>query len=220
MKRRDFNKLLGAAAIAPVVTPLEALHGAPSVTASSTGPRRAWSFVADVSECCSCEIPCSCNFGRPEQDRPCHGTRLIQLREGQIDGASLAGITFAITFYMGQWVRLYMDESMTAAQFSAFERLLPVAFAGYDRGAVVKERVPMAIERTATTLRYSWPESTVEMRLMPGLDGGPIRIANLPNPAYQDYVQYESVVHTHDGPDATWSYDGTNGFQSVMRASG
>ena len=211
MKRRDFNKLLGAAALAPVLEPLGPFP---------TERRRAWSLVATVSECCSCEIPCSCNFGRPEQDRPCHGTRLIELREGQIDGAPLAGINFAITFYMGQWVRLYIDDSLSTAQSAALDRLLPLAFAGYDRGAVVKERVPMDIERTATTFRFSTPESTIEMRLMPGLDGGPILIANLPNPAYQDYVQYESVVHTHNGPDASWSYDGTNGFVSVLRASG
>ncbi|MGD2047698.1 MAG: DUF1326 domain-containing protein [Gemmatimonadota bacterium] len=215
MKRRDFSKMLGAAALVPVLRPL-----------SSLGPLgvdepRAWSFVADVSECCSCEIPCGCNFGRPERDKPCHGTRLIQIREGQIDGASLAGINFAVTFWMGQWTRIYIDDSMSQAQFAAVDEILPAAFGGFDRGARVKERVPLTIEREpGQRLRYSVPESTVEMRLLPGLDGQPIRVAGLPNPAYQDYVQYESVVHTHEGPDAQWSYEGTNGFQSVMRVSG
>lgn len=217
MKRRDFSKLLGAAAVAPVIRPIDAFG---SLGSLGFDERRAWSFVADVAECCSCDIPCSCNFGRPEQDKPCHGTRLIQVREGQMDGASLAGINFAVTFWMGQWTRIYIDDSMSQAQLAATDRLLPAAFAGFDRGARVKERVPMTIERGATTLRYSMPESTVEMRLLPGLNGEPIRVANLPNPAYQDYVQYESVVHTHEGPDAQWSYQGTNGFQSVMRASG
>lgn len=211
MKRREFNRLLGAAAVAPVVTSFGPLPN---------DDRRAWSFVADVSECCSCDIPCSCNFGRPEQDKPCHGTRLLELREGQLDGAPLAGINFAVTFYMGQWTRLYIDDSMTAPQVATLDLLLPVAFAGFDRGARVKERVPLTIDRGPTTLRYSTPESTVEMRLLPGLNGEPIRITSLPNPAYQDYVQYESVVHTHDGPDQRWSYSGTNGFQSVMRVSG
>lgn len=210
MDRRNFNKMLGAAAIVPVLRPLGPF----------TAERRAWSFVADVAECCSCDIPCSCNFGRPEQDKPCHGSRLISIREGQLDGAPLAGIHFIVTFHMGQWTRIYLDDSMSAAQLAATERLLPMAFAGFDRGARVKEAVPMTIERGQGTLRYSVPESTVEMRLLPGLNGEPMRVANLPNPAYQDYVQYESVVHTHNGPDASWSYSGTNGFQSVMRASG
>jgi hypothetical protein len=210
MKRRDFSRMLGAAAIAPVLRPLGTL----------SSERRAWSFVADVAECCSCDIPCSCNFGRPERDKPCHGTRLISIREGQLDGAPLDGIRFIVTFYMGQWTRIYLDDSMSATRLATTGRLLSVAFAGFDRGARVKEPVPMTVERGPDTLRYSVPESTVEMRLLPGLNGEPIRVANLPNPAYQDYVQYESVVHTHDGPDASWDYSGTNGFQSVMRASG
>jgi len=211
MQRREFGKLLGAAAIAPVFTPL-----------GPFGPaeRRAWSLVADVAECCSCEIPCSCNFGRPETDRACHGSRLIRIREGQLDGAPLAGINFVVTFHMGQWTRIYIDDSMSQSQSATLERLLPVAFAGFDRGARIKERVPLTVQGGAGTLRFSVPDSTVEMRLLPGLGGEPIRVSGLPNPAYQEYVQYESVVHTHAGPDATWSYVGTNGFQSVMRANG
>jgi hypothetical protein len=174
--------------------------------------------VADVAECCSCDIPCSCNFGRPES--LCHGTRLIRIREGQLEGASLAGINFVVTFYMGQWTRVYLDDSLSDTQLATLDRLLPVAFAGFDRAARVKARVPLTITRGAGTLRFSVPESTVEMRLLPGLNGEPIRITGLPSTAYQDYVQYESVVHTHNGPDETWSYSGTNGFQSVMRANG
>lgn len=58
------------------------------------------------------------------------------------------------------------------------------------------------------------------MKLMPGIDGQPIRISGLPNPAYADYVQYESVVHRHSSPDGNWDYSGTNGFTSVMRSAG
>jgi hypothetical protein len=43
---------------------------------------------------------------------------------------------------------------------------------------------------------------------------------SLDSPAFHDYVQYESVVHFHDSVDAQWSYSGTNGFRSEMRASG
>jgi hypothetical protein len=52
------------------------------------------------------------------------------------------------------------------------------------------------------------------------LDGGRIVITGLPNPAYREYVQHESVVHTHRSTDAEWSYSGTNGFRSVMRTNG
>ena len=64
------------------------------------------------------------------------------------------------------------------------------------------------------------PESEIEMRLLPGLDGELIRVTGLPNNAYHDYVQYESVVHDHESVDGRWSHAGSNGFTSVVRASG
>jgi len=208
MKRRDFGKLLGAAAVAPVLRPMRALAEEP----------RAWSFVADVSECCSCDIPCSCNFGRPEAI--CYGNRLIQIRAGQFEGEELAGINFVVTFFRTRWTRIYIDDSLSNEQFASLDRLLPVAFAGFVGGARATERVPLTIESGAATFAFSVPESAVQMRLLPGLGGEPIRVTGLPSTAYHDYVQYESVVHTHDGPDDPWSFSGTNGFRSVMRASG
>jgi hypothetical protein len=213
MLRRDFSKLLGAVAAAPILTPAHALAREPR-----RDVRRRWELRADIAECCSCDIPCSCNFGRPES--VCHGTRLIRIREGQLEGADLAGIDFVVTFFMGRWTRIYMDESMSQTQTATLERLLPVAFAGFDRAARVKERVPLTIVEGVETFGFSVPESTIEMRLFPGLDGVPVRITGLPNPAYHDYVQYESVVHEHNGPDLQWSHSGTNGFRSVMRVSG
>ena len=213
MLRRDFGKLLGAFAARPILAPAAARAREPA-----RAYRRRWELRADIAECCSCDIPCSCNFGRPES--VCHGTRLIRIREGQLEGADLAGIDFAVTFFMGRWSRIYIDESMSAARATALEHLLPVAFGGFDRNARVRARAPLTIEEGTDTFRFSVPESRVEMRLLPGLGGSPIRITGLPNPAYHDYVQYESVVHAHDGPDLQWSHSGTNGFRSVMRVSG
>jgi hypothetical protein len=208
MKRREFNRLLGALAAAPVLTPRIAL----------AGERRRWTLTADLSECCSCRIPCSCNFGRAVDT--CFGNRLIQIREGDYEGASLAGVNFLVTFQMGQWTRIYVDDSMDAARSAAFDAVFPVAFAGFSQRARVVERVPLTISSTADTFSFTTPESAVEMRLLPGLDGGPIRVDGLPNPAYRNYVQYESVVHRHTSADGDWSYSGTNGFRSEMRSSG
>jgi hypothetical protein len=213
MLRRDFNRILGALAAGPILAPTAA-----RAADSRQGPRRRWELRADIAECCSCDIPCSCNFGRPES--VCHGTRLIRVREGQLEGTDLAGIAFVVTFFMGRWTRIYVDDSMGQARFAALDRLLPVAFAGFDRLARVKERVPLTITEGTDTFGFSVPESTIEMKLLPGLGGVPIRVTGLPNPAYHDYVQYESVVHAHSGPDLQWTHAGTNGFRSVMRVSG
>jgi hypothetical protein len=208
MDRREFGKLVGSLTVAPALLP--------SIT-SAQAPR--WSLVANVAECCTCAIPCSCNFGRPEAGM-CHGTRLIQIREGQLDGDDLAGIDFVVTFQMRVWSRIYVDERLDAARAATLERLLPVAFQGFERNARAKMRAPLTIEETADGFRFSVPESTVEMKLLPGLDGGRIVITGLPNPAYRDYVQHESVVHAHRSSDGEWSHSGTNGFRSVMLTNG
>ena len=208
MDRREFSKPVGAAAVVPILAP----------SRDHSPSRRRWSFTAHLAESCSCDIPCSCNFGRPE--RTCHGTRLIQIREGQLEGDELAGINFVVTFYMGRWTRIYIDEAIGGEKIATLDRLLPVAFGGFTRLAQVNERVPLSISETSDAFRFAVPESTVEMKLLPGLDGSPITINGLPSNSYHGYVQYESVVHTHESADAEWSYSGTNGFRSEMRVSG
>ncbi len=208
MKRRDFNYLLGAAAIAP------AFLGKAKTAAAAA----AWSLEAHVAECCSCEIPCPCNFGLPT-DLRCDGNRLIEIYEGQVDGADLAGVRFLVTFEMGKWTRIYADDKMNAAQTKAYDAIMPLAFAGFLNGALSVERVPLSVVRTADTIAVTTPASEIEMKRLAGLDGEPIRISGLPSNAFHDYIQYESVVHTHKGPDREWSHSKTNGFASRMLAS-
>lgn len=210
MKRRTFTKSLLSAAVA-----IPGLSAAKTFAAAGTN----WALVADVAECCSCEIPCPCNFGRPT-DLRCDGNRLIQIREGQFEGRDLAGINFVVTFLMGNWTRIHIDDSMSADQFATFELMFPVAFAGFDRLARSKKRVPLSITRTEATLTFNVPESHVEMKLLPGIGGEPIVVNGLPSPVFFDYVQYQSVEHRHASEDATWTYAGTNGFTSQMRVSG
>lgn len=209
MNRRDFHKILGAAAIAPIGLTEAAVTKAPP----------AWTLAANIAECCSCEIPCPCNFGRRTKQR-CDGTRLIEIYEGNVDGADLAGLRFLVTFEMGKWTRIYIDDSLNDAQQESLDRILPLAFAGFVRLSRSVERVPMTVVRTSELFTFSTPASEVEMKPLVGLDGGPISISGLPSNIYHDYVQYEAVKHVHKGPDREWSHSGTNGFVSRMLASG
>lgn len=203
MQRRDFNLALGA-------TALGAAFG-PALAADAP----AWAFEADVAECCSCAIPCPCNFARPT-DKRCDGNRLIQIREGQVGGAPLAGIDFLVTFWMGKWTRIYVSDALSDAQFAAFDRILPLAFTKFKDLALGITRVKLDIARGDDTIRFSVPDSRVEMKRVAGLDGAPIRITGLPSPVFHDYVQYESVVHEHASDGEQWSHKGTNGFTSRM----
>jgi len=208
MNRRDFGKVIGAAAIAP----------AGLAAAQEGGSTPEWSLKANVAECCSCEIPCPCNFGRPT-DLRCDGNRLIEIYEGHVGGADLAGTRFLVTFEMGKWTRLYIDDSLSDAQNEALDAVLPLAFGGFVRGARSTERVPLSVTRTDALIIIKTPESSVEMKPLEGLNGGRISVNGLPSNVFHDYEQYESVRHVHEGPDRQWSHSGTNGFTSRMLAS-
>lgn len=208
MNRRDFNFVIGAAALAPA--------GLAAAQESVTTPD--WSLEANVAECCSCAIPCPCNFGRPTKMR-CDGNRLIEIYQGHVGDLDLSGVRFLATFEMGKWSRIYIDDSLSAAQNAAVDVILPLAFGGFFRGARSIERVPMSVERTDELITFTTPASAVEMKPLVGLDGAPISISGLPSVAFHDYVQYESVKHTHESPERQWSHSGTNGFTSRMIAS-
>lgn len=207
MNRREFSYLFGAAAVTSGLVN----------TAAVAAP--GWALKADVAECCGCPIPCPCNFGLKTKNQ-CNGNRLIEITEGHIDDADLSGIRFLATFEMGKWVRISLDDSLSAAQTEAFERIYPVAFGGFKKFTVAQARVPMQVTRGAQEIRFSVPDSEVQMKLMPGLNGKPITIENLPSPAYHNYTQFVSVVHRHKSEHGEFSHADTNGFTSVMIAAG
>ena len=206
IKRREFNKILGVAAITP------------AWFTERVGATPVWSLAANISECCSCTIPCPCNFGRPTSLR-CDGNRLIEIYEGHVDDADLTGIRFLVTFEMGKWSRIYVDENLNDDQMNAYDTIMPLAFNYFVQLSLSAERAPLTVARTNNLIKFSVPASEVEMKPLVGLDGGPISINGLPSNAFHNYVQYESVKHIHKGPGRKWSHSGTNGFISKMLAS-
>ena len=177
-----------------------------------------WHLVATVAESCSCTISCPCNFGGEPNRNPCEGNRLIAIRSGHYEGVDLADVSFIVTFNMRNWSKIYLSDTVTAPQEKAVEALLPIAFAGFHRGMLSFTKAPITMDITEKRVRFSGPESSVDMDVMSGFGGKPVKVMNLPNPAYQDYTQYKSVVHTHASDKATWSHKATNGFTSTMEA--
>ena len=83
---------------------------------------------------------------------------------------------------MGNWTRIHIDDNMSAAQLAIFEKMFPVAFAGFDLMARSRARVPLNPVRTDSIINFTVPESAVELTLMPGLADERIVINGLPNP--------------------------------------
>jgi hypothetical protein len=75
-------------------------------------------------------------------------------------------------------------------------------------------KAPITMEITDARVRFSGPESSVDMELARGFNGQAIRVLNLPSAVFQEYTQYRSVAHTHTSAAHRWEHKGTNGFTS------
>jgi hypothetical protein len=175
-----------------------------------------WHLTATVAESCSCVVSCSCNFGGDPNRMPCEGNRLIAIKSGHFDNVDLAGVSLLVTFNMRNWSKIYVSDKVSELQMAAVEKLLPIAFAGFQRGMLSFTKAPITMQLTDDKVRFAGPSSSVEMDVMRGFGGKPVQISNLPNPAYQGYTQFKSVVHEHKSDDHSFSYSGTNGFTSTM----
>jgi hypothetical protein len=147
---------------------------------------------------------------------PCHGNRLISIKSGYYQDVDLSGVAFLVTFMMRDWSKIYLSDRASASQMAAVQALLPIAFSSFHRGMLSFAKAPLTMQIAENRVAYSVPESSVDMELMRGFDGKPVKVLNLPNPAYQDYTQYRSVVLRHESADRKFSYSGTTGFTSTM----
>jgi len=212
LPRRTFLRSLGVTIALPLIDPMIPSRTALAQTAASPN----WHITATVAESCSCAISCPCNFGSEPTRMPCNGNRLISIKSGHYEDADLSGVAFLITFTMRGWSKIYVSDRVTAGQMAAVEALLPVAFAGFHHGMLSLTKAPLTIDLTEKRVTYSVPESSVDMEVMRGFDGKPVKVLNLPNPAYQDYTQYRSVLLRHESADQQFRYSGTTGFTSTM----
>jgi hypothetical protein len=183
-------------------------------------PAPAWNIVATVAESCSCTIACPCNFGGRPNRTPCEGNRLISIASGRYEGVDLGGVAFIVTFNMGSWSKVYVSDRVTEPQMKAVEALMPIAFAGFHKGMLSFTKAPITMQISESVVRFSGPESSVEMEVMRGFGGQPVKILNLPSAAYQDYTQYRSTSHQHKSAEHNFSHTGTNGFTSTMKVGG
>jgi hypothetical protein len=180
----------------------------------SAARQPAWKLSATVAESCSCTVSCPCNFGGEPSRMPCEGNRIISIDSGSYDGIDLAGVQVLVTFNMRNWSKIYLSDKASDRQMKAVEALLPLAFAGFHKGMLSFTKAPITMEATETRVKFSGPESSVEMEVMKGFNGKAVKVSNLPSAVFQDYTQFRSVAHTHASAAHSWSHKGTNGFTS------
>ena len=179
-----------------------------------------WQMSATVAESCSCTVSCPCNFGGDPSRMPCEGNRFTTIDKGHYQDVDLSGVQLLVTFNMRNWSKIYVSDKVNERQMKAVEAMLPLAFAGFHKGMLSFTTAPITMEATETRVRFSGPESSVEMEVVKGFNGQAIKIHNLPSAVFQDYTQFRSVAHTHTTSAHSWSHKGTNGFTSKWNAAG
>ena len=187
-----------------------------SLTAPSLAADPNWHVTATVAESCSCTVSCPCNFGGDPSRMPCEGNRLIAITAGHYEDVDLKGVSLLVTFNMRNWSKIYVSDRVSDRQMAAVEALMPIAFAGFQRGMLSMQKAPITMNITEKRVTFSGPESSVEMEVLSGFGGKPVKVLNLPSPAFQDYTQFKSITHEHRGADHPFRYSGTNGFTSTM----
>jgi hypothetical protein len=189
-----------------------------ALTVPSAARQPSWKINATVAESCSCTISCPCNFGGEPSHMPCEGNRMISIDQGHYDNVDLAGVQLLVTFNMRTWSKIYVSDKVSNRQMQAVEALLPLAFAGFHRGMLSFTKAPITMEATESRVKFSGPESSVEMEVLKGFNGKTVKVLNLPSAVFQDYTQFKSVSHTHTSATHSWSHKGTNGFTSKWEA--
>jgi hypothetical protein len=178
-----------------------------------------WQLTATVAESCSCTVSCPCNFGGEPSHMPCEGNRFITIDKGSYQDVDLSGVQLLVTFNMRNWSKIYVSDKVSERQMKAVEAMLPLAFAGFHKGMLSFTKAPIIMEATASRVKFSGPESSVEMEVAKGFNGEAIKVHNLPSAVFQDYTQFRSVSHTHSTKDHSWAHKGTNGFTSKWSAT-
>jgi hypothetical protein len=186
---------------------------------SASAGSEEWAIKADFTDSCSCKPACPCVFGSPPTLGHCDDAGLVEIKQGHYGDVRLDGISLVFTSRMGEWVKFSVSRDATDEQVKAAVKLM--AAIGFGGKVLSAEKVPISIERTADKIKFSVPSTTVEIEMMKGLNGKPIKTQNLPAqgvplPRLIDFTQYKSITLSHDSEDKKYSYSGTNGFTAKI----
>lgn len=187
---------------------------------TSSAGAQDWSVKGNYAGSCSCNPSCPCLFGSAPTHHHCESNSLVEIKKGHYGDVRLDGISVVITGRGGEWVKYFVSENASDKQLRAVKAIMPALFElSGDTEILALEKAPVSIERSKSKLKFAVPASVVEIEMMKGRDGKPIKIQNLSLPYAIDHTQYKSITNWHEGEDKSFSYSGTNGFTAKVEAS-
>jgi hypothetical protein len=156
-----------------------------------------WKVSGTYNEACAAEGHCPYYFGR-DVEGGCRYFMVFQIEDGQVNGVDLSGVTvvyngdilypkFADFMQHGSEGGVYVSDTATEEQRRVLDPLVT-----QNMGALFMKKifdvkyVQMDIEKTEDAFSIRTPYGEMNQQQMQGLDGGPIRIENVPIPVLQN----------------------------------
>src|ERR1041385_5350235 len=91
--------------------------GVSAANAQNAGPQ--WHLTGDLSESCSCSVPCSCNFGEaPSPHKFCWALYSLDIQSGNYGEVDLKGLRLAGALG-SKGIVWYIDERASKEQATA-----------------------------------------------------------------------------------------------------
>lgn len=92
-------------------------------SASAARQTKHWELKGDLSEACSCSVPCTCNFRQgPSPHHFCWAMFALDIQQGHYGNISLNGLHL-VGAHANKAVVWYIDKSATATQFAALKKI-------------------------------------------------------------------------------------------------
>ncbi len=184
-----------------------------------------WSVKASYLDACCCAPSCPCLFGSSPTLGFCEGVTLVDMDKANYGDIRLDGIKVLAVYRGGTWIKFYVDDTATAEQTEAIVKFLPTfeKFFAIENVVEVKN-VPISVKRGEGTMKVSAPNTEVQITMMMGENGEPIKIANLPAPSFPappflDHTQYKTTLLKHESSAQTFEHSGTNGFTARIEVN-
>ncbi len=172
-----------------------------------------WAVKGDYTASCSCKPACcSCNFGFEPILGNCDGSGLLEIKEGYYGDVRVDGISLVMVHEKGKLGKLpsikhYISEKATDQQHNAATQLMESVFEvalPKELEILPSEKVPIWVERSNATIKFSIPAFGVEIEIMKGQDGRSIGIEEPLGLWAMEYQQYKSTYSATNAFTAKW----------------
>ena len=104
-----------------VIGCLVAIQRQTTASERANEPADSWHVTGALSEACTCNVPCTCNFGEGPSPHPyCYVTYSYEIREGHFNGIKLDGLRFG-GMETAKGNAMYLDARAEGEQRRALE---------------------------------------------------------------------------------------------------